>query len=161
RGIRKEVCIMTKATRPVPAGYHTVSPYLSLRSATKAIEFYKKAFGAQELMRMAAPGGDRIPHAEIKGGASGIMPGDGIPQGWPAPETLGATTVSLFLSVDDVDKWFQRAVDAGAKATMPPDDMFWGDRFGKLKDPFGHEWGLATHKEDLSPDEIGKRAQEF
>lgn len=152
---------MAKATKPVPDGYHTVTAYLSLRSATQGLDFYKRAFGAQEVMRMPGADGKGIAHAEIRIGDSIVMLGDESPQGNPAPESLGGTPVSLFLYVDDVDKGFQRAVEAGAKAIMPPADMFWGDRFGKLKDPFGHEWGLATHKEDLTPEEIGKRAQAF
>jgi PhnB protein len=153
------MCVMAKATKPVPDGYHTVTAYLSLRSATQGLDFYKRAFGAQEVMRMPGADGKGIAHAEIRIGDSIVMLGDESPQGNPAPESLGGTPVSLFLYVDDVDKGFQRAVEAGAKAIMPPADMFWGDRFGKLKDPFGHEWGLATHKEDLSPEEMGKRAQ--
>jgi PhnB protein len=155
------MCVMAKATKPVPDGYHTVTAYLSLRSATQGLDFYKRAFGAQEVMRMPGADGKGIAHAEIRIGDSIVMLGDESPQGNPAPESLGGTPVSLFLYVDDVDKGFQRAVEAGAKAIMPPADMFWGDRFGKLKDPFGHEWGLATHKEDLTPEEIGKRAQAF
>ena len=147
--------------KPVPQGYHTVSPYISVRKGAEALDFYKRAFGAQELMRMAGPGGQGIAHAEIKIGDSIVMLGDESPHGNPAPASLGGTTVSLFLYVDDVDKWFQRAVEAGGTVATPPADMFWGDRFGKLKDPFGHDWCLATHKEDLTPEEIGKRAEAF
>ncbi|HSE91747.1 MAG TPA: VOC family protein [Methylomirabilota bacterium] len=145
----------------VPEGYHTVTPYLTIRGAADAIEFYKRAFGAQETERMPGPDGKGIMHAEIRIGDSVVMLADEMPSmGCRAPQTLGGTTSYLFLYVTDVDAAFKRAVDAGAKATMPPTDMFWGDRFGKLTDPFGHEWGLATHKEDVPPEEMKRRAAE-
>lgn len=145
---------------PIPAGYHTATPYLTVNDCARAIEFYKKAFGAQELMRMAGPAG-KIGHAEIKIGDSVIMMSDEMPGGGnQAPNSLGGTTAGIFLYVTDVDVSYKQAVDAGAKADMPPADMFWGDRFGKLTDPFGHSWSMATHKEDVAPDEMRKRMQE-
>lgn len=148
-----------KKVRPIPDGYHTATPYLILRDGARAIEFYKRAFGAKELMRMPGPDG-RIMHAEIQIGDSRIMLADESPEnGSPSPQTLKGTAVGIFLYVEDVDAVFKRAVAAGARELMPVADMFWGDRFGKISDPFGHQWQLATHKEDLQPDEIGKRAE--
>lgn len=153
---------MTKRVSAVPAGFHTITPGLSVRNAAKAIDFYKRAFGAEELMRSPGPDGKSILHAEIKIGDSVIFLADEYPDMGPrAPETLGGTTAGLYLYVEDVDKAFDRAVKAGAKALMPVADMFWGDRYGRVADPFGHEWGLATHKEDLTPAEISKRAEAF
>ena len=144
--------------KPIPEGYRTVTPYLTLKGAARAIDFYKRAFGAQEVERMMGPDGESVMHAEVRIGDSVVMLSDEFPQmGSRSPETLGGTTASLFLYVPDVDTAFQRAVDAGAKTIMPPTDMFWGDRFGTLVDPFGHQWSMATHKEDLSPEEIRKR----
>lgn len=144
----------------IPPGYRTVTPYLTLNNCASAIDFYKKAFGAQEIARMDGPPG-KISHAEIKIGDSMIMLADEMPgAGNRGPASLGNTTVGIFLYVDDVDKSYKQAVDAGAKADMPPADMFWGDRFGKLTDPFGHSWMLATHKEDVAPAEMRKRMQE-
>jgi PhnB protein len=146
--------------KPIPQGYHTVTPYLTVKGAAQAIEFYKRAFGAQEVERMPGPDGKSVMHAELKLGDSIVMLSDEFPQaGTRSPQTLGGSTGYLFLYVPDVDAAFKRAVDAGAKGAMPPSDMFWGDRFAKVSDPFGHEWGLATHKEDLSPEEIRKRGQ--
>jgi PhnB protein len=145
-------------TKPIPDGYRTVTPYLTVKGAARAIDFYKRAFGAQEVERLTGPDGQSVVHAEIKIGDSVVMLSDELPQmGCRSPQTLGGTTASIFLYVPDVDTAFKRAVDAGAKAAMAPADMFWGDRFGKLVDPFGHEWGMATHKEDLTPEEIRKR----
>ena len=153
---------MRKAARPIPEGYHTVTPYLTIRDAARAIEFYKRAFGAEELMRMPGPGGKGVMHAEVKIGDSIVMLSDESPNSsCRAPQTLGGATSSQFVYVLDVDSAFKRAVEAGAKVSMPPIDMFWGDRFGKLTDPFGHEWGLATHTEDLTPEEISQRAAAF
>jgi PhnB protein len=144
--------------KPIPDGYHTITPYITVRGAVQAIDFYKRAFGAQEIERMTDPAGKRVMHAEIKIGDSVVMIGDESPQqGCVSPQTLGGSAASLFLYVPDVDAAFKRAVDAGAKADMAPTDMFWGDRFGKLTDPFGHQWAMATHKEDLSKEEIRKR----
>ncbi|MBI1830960.1 MAG: VOC family protein [Planctomycetes bacterium] len=147
------------AVSPVPPGHHTVTPHLVLRNTAAALEFYKKAFGAVEIMRMPGPGGKGIMHAEIMIGDSFVYLADE----WPgievaAPEKYGGTTVSIHLYVKDVDALFNQAVAAGAKVTMPIMNMFWGDRFGKLLDPFGHSWSIATHVEDVPPEEMGKRA---
>jgi len=150
---------MASKTNPIPAGYHTATPYLTLNECARAIDFYKKAFGAQEIVRMEAPGG-KIGHAEIKIGDSMIMLSDEMAAGGNrAPASLGGTTASVFLYLTDVDTTYKQAVDAGAKADMPPADMFWGDRFGRLTDPFGHSWALATHIEDVAPAEMQKRMQ--
>jgi PhnB protein len=146
--------------KPIPEGYHTVTPYLTVRNAADAVEFYKRAFGAEEVSRLQGPDGKSVMHAEIKIGDSIVMLSDEFPQGdTRSPQSLAGTTGSLILYVPDVDAAFQRAENAGARATMPPANMFWGDRFGKLTDPYGHAWGLATHKEDVSPEEMKKRAQ--
>jgi uncharacterized glyoxalase superfamily protein PhnB len=134
-----------------------------LRDAAKAIEFYKKAFGAEELCRMPGPDGQSVMHAEIKIGDSIVMicsemPGMGKSK---SPESLDGTCMGLLIYVEDVDKAIQRAIDAGATATMPVMDMFWGDRYGKVTDPFGHDWSIATHKQDLTPEEVAKGAEEF
>jgi PhnB protein len=151
---------MATKVNPIPSGYHTATPYLTLNDCASAIEFYKKAFNAQELMRMEGPGG-KIGHAEIKIGDSAIMLADEMPRGGSrSPKSLGGTTSGIFLYVTDVDASFKQAVDAGAKADMPPTDMFWGDRFGSLTDPFGHSWSMATHKEDVAPEEMKKRMQQ-
>ncbi len=149
---------MSNAVKPVPEGYRTVTPYLTIRGGDRAIEFYKRAFDARELVRMPGPGG-KLMHAELQIGDSMIMLSDEFPEmGGKSPEALNGTPVSIFLYVEDVDKVFQQAVNAGATPQMPPQDMFWGDRFGKLTDPFGHQWSLATHKEDVAPEELAKRA---
>lgn len=151
---------MAGKVNPIPPGYHTVTPYLTLDDASRAIEFYKKAFGAQEIMRMGGPSG-KIVHAEIKIGDSHIMISDEMPRVTErSPQSLGGSTVGIFLYVDNVDSVFNQAVSAGAKSEMPPQDMFWGDRFGKLVDPFGHHWALATHIEDVAPEEMEKRGRE-
>jgi uncharacterized glyoxalase superfamily protein PhnB len=153
---------MAKRAKAIPDGYHTVTPYLMVRGADRAIEFYKRAFGAEELMRMSGPDGKSIMHAEIKIGDSRIFLSEEFPEmGCRSPESLGGTASSLHLYVEDVDAAFKRAVAAGAQVKMPVADMFWGDRFGKLIDLFGHEWGMATHKEDLTPEEIRERANVF
>ena len=147
--------------QPTPAAFHTITPQITVRDAAKAIDFYKRAFGAGEVMRMAAPDG-KVMHAELKVGDSIFFLGDELPDmGARSPQSLGGVTGSLHIYVRNVDAAFKRAVDAGAEATMPVADMFWGDRYGKVKDPFGHEWGLATHKEDLTPAQQRKRAEEF
>ena|SRR5919201_5633204 len=152
---------MARAASPIPKGFHTVTPHLVIRDAAKAIDFYKKAFRAEELSRMTSPDG-RIGHAELKIGDSIIFLADEFPQGGPkAPQTLGGTTCTLNLYVEDVDSTFQTAVNAGAKTAMPVADMFWGDRYGQVSDPFGHVWGILTHKEDLSAQEVEQRAKEF
>jgi len=149
---------MTSRAKPVPQGYHTATPYLIVKGAASAIEFYKKAFGATELGRHAGPGG-RIMHAEIKIGDSPIMIADESPEmGARSPQSLGGSPVSIFLYVEDVDAVANRAIAAGAKVQAPVQDQFWGDRFGVVVDPFGHVWDVATHKEDVTPEEIQKRA---
>jgi len=148
--------------KPVPDGYRTVTPYLTVKGAAQAIDFYKKAFGAKEKERMPGPDGKSVMHAELELGDSIVMLSDEFPGGTcRSPQSLGGTSASVFLYVPDVDAAFKRAVDAGAKPTMPLTDMFWGDRFGKVTDPFGHEWGMATHKEDVPPDQMERRAREF
>jgi PhnB protein len=150
---------MPGQVKPIPEGYHTVTAYLTVNDASRAIEFYKRAFGAQETVRMQGPPG-KIGHAELKIGDSMIMLSDEMPgSGTRSPQSLGGSTVGIFLYVNDVDSSFKQAEAAGAKAEMQPTDMFWGDRFGKLRDPFGHSWALATHKEDVAPEEIKKRSQ--
>jgi PhnB protein len=147
--------------KPIPDGYAAVTPYLTVKGAAEAIDFYKKAFGAEEIMRMPMPGG-RIAHAEIKIGGSVIMLSDESEE-WKAfsPQTVGDTSVSLMLYVPDVDATVKRAVDAGATLTMPVADQFYGDRSGGLKDPFGHKWHVATHVEDVPPDEMKRRADKL
>ncbi len=148
--------------KSMPTGYHSVTPYIMVKDAAKAIDFYKRAFGAEELERMPGPDGTGVMHAEIKIGDSRMMLSDEFPgQGPSSPESLGGTTCQMFLYVPDVDAAYKKAVEAGATPGMEPADMFWGDRYGKLSDPFGHQWGMATHKEDVSPQEMQKRAREF
>jgi PhnB protein len=152
---------MARSKKAIPEGFHTVTPSLVVNDAAKAIDFYKKALGAEERMRMALPDG-RISHAELRIGDSVIFLSDEIPNtGSKSPQSAGTTTGSLYLYIEDVDKAFKRAVDAGGKSTMPVTDMFWGDRFGAFVDPFGHTWGLSTHTEDLSEKEIEERAKDF
>ncbi len=145
--------------KAIPEGYHTLTPYLAVRDAARAIEFYKKAFNAVETFRMNAPGG-KVGHAELKIGDSIVMLSDENPQGGCAsPAALKGTTVTLFLYVENVDVTFSQAVKAGATVSMPVTDMFWGDRHGQVVDPFGHRWSVATHKEDLSPEQVAERAR--
>ncbi len=147
------------AVKPVPAGYHTVTPYLIIKGAARAIDFYKQAFGATELMRFPGPDG-KVAHAEIKIGDSPIMLGDEAPQmNAVSPQSLGGTPVGILLYVEDVDTMFNRAVAAGATVERPVQDQFYGDRSGTLTDPFGHKWTLATHKEDVSHEEMQRRMQ--
>jgi PhnB protein len=147
------------AVKPIPEGYHTVTPYLYINGATKALDFYKKAFGAIELFRMPGPGG-KIGHAEIKIGDSPIMLADEHPEmGARSPDSIGGTAVGIVLYVEDVDALFKQAVAAGAKVERPVQDQFYGDRSGSVIDPFGHKWHLATHKEDVSPEEMQRRMQ--
>jgi PhnB protein len=146
---------------PIPPGYHTVTPYITVTNSNEAIEFYKRAFGAEEIMRMAGPGGAII-HAEIKIGDSVVMLSDEWPNsGAKAPINAGCTTQSLMVYLPDVDASFDRAVKAGAKTTQPVQDMFWGDRTGQVTDPYGHKWMLATHIEDVQPADMERRQREF
>jgi PhnB protein len=147
------------AVKPVPEGYHTVTPYLSVDNAAEAIEYYKRAFGAKERGRMDAPGGT-IGHAELEIGDSLVMLSDALPQfATRPPKELGGTSVSVMLYVEDVDAVVKRAVDAGATIEMDVADQFWGDRFGVVQDPYGHLWSIATHVEDVPPEEMAERAK--
>jgi PhnB protein len=147
------------ATKPIPEGYHTLTSYLAVDDAARAIEYYTKAFGAQERGRMGAPDG-KIGHAELEIGDSRIMLSDPFPQASTRPpKQLGGTSASVFMYVEDVDAVVKRAVDAGATVTMEVADQFWGDRFGTITDPFGHVWSIATHVEDLTPEEIEERGR--
>ena len=144
----------------MPPGYHNITPYLVCRDASKAIEFYKKALGAKERFRMPGPGGT-VAHAELEIGDSLFMLGEESPQqGALAPPTIGGTATGIFIYTEDVDKAFARAIAAGATSEQPPTDMFWGDRYGKFRDPFGHRWSMATHVEDVSPKEMARRSAE-
>ena len=145
------------AVQAIPTGYHSVTPYLYVRDAARAIEFYKEAFGATELMRLPAPGG-KVMHAEIKIGDSPVMLADEFPeQGAVSPQSLGGSGVGLMVYVADVDAMARRAVAAGAKEVRPVQDQFYGDRAGTYLDPFGHQWTIATHVEDVPPEEIDRR----
>ncbi len=147
------------AVKPIPEGYHSVTPYLIIEGAGEAIEFYKQAFGATELFRFAAPDG-KIGHAEIKIGDSQIMLADAFPDmGYHGPKSLGGSPVSLMIYVEDVDTVFNQAVRAGATVKEAVSDKFYGDRIGTLTDPFGHVWHVSTHKEDVSLEEMEKRAK--
>ncbi|HSA97703.1 MAG TPA: VOC family protein [Candidatus Nitrosotenuis sp.] len=146
--------------KPIPDGYSTVTPTLTVREAAKAIEFYKRAFDAQEIFRFPSPDGKTIMHAEIKIGNSIVMLNDEFPQmDCRSPQSIGGTGSSIFLYVNDADATFNKAVSAGAKPLMPLMDAFWGDRFGSIQDPYGHVWSIATHKKDMTHEEI-KKAQE-
>lgn len=153
---------MTTSAKPIPEGFHSVTPSLTVRGASQAIDFYKKALGAQELVRMPGPDGT-IMHAELKIGDSIIFisdeaPGRGVNK---SPQTLGGCTGSLNIYVANVDETFKQAIAAGGKETMPVADQFWGDRYGSFVDPFGHTWGVGTHKEDLNAQEMQERMQAF
>lgn len=152
---------MPSQAKTIPQGFRSVTPYLTVNDAARALEFYKRAFGAQEVMRMDGPGG-KIGHAEIRVGDSLIMIADEMPgSSIRSPQSLGGTTGGVFLYVDDVDAVYRQAVAAGAESEAQPTDMFWGDRYGRLKDPFGHSWSVATHKEDVAPAEMQRRMQDF
>lgn len=144
--------------KPVPKGYHNVTPYLIVSGAARALDFYKQVFGAIERMRMAGPNG-KIGHAEIGIGDSVIMLADEHPEmGARAPGAFGGAAVSIMLYVDDADATVKSAVAAGAKVVRPVEDKFYGDRTGTIEDPFGHQWHVGTHKEDVPPDEMQRRA---
>ncbi len=143
---------------PIPEGYHSVTPYLSIKGAAAAIDYYKEVFGATELFRMAGPEG-KIGHAEIKIGNSPIMLADEYPEmEFVSPQTLGGTPIGLMIYVDDVDTMFKQAINKGGKEIKPLQNQFYGDRSGTLKDPFGHVWTIATHVEDVAPEEMERRA---
>lgn len=154
---------MSAQVNAIPEGFSTITPHMVIRNASDAIEFYKKAFGAEEIMRMPGPDGKSIIHAEIKIGNSMIMIVDEMPgfEECLSPQKLGGTTVGLMIYCEDVDAMFKRAIDAGAKEMSKPMDMFWGDRHSKVSDPFGHVWEICKHIEDVSPEECGKRAVEW
>ena len=151
------------AVNPIPDGFHSVTPHMTVKDGGAAIEFYKKAFGAEEVFRMPGPDGKGVMHAEIQIGNSRVMlneewPMEGAPK---APGTLNGTCVTIHVYVEDADAAFKKAVDAGATGACPPMDAFWGDRFGKVVDPYGHHWSIAQHTKELTPEEIGKGAQEW
>jgi PhnB protein len=149
---------MAKKVKAVPVGTHTITPHLSVREAPKAIEFYQKAFGAKVLGVHKTPDG-KVMHATLKIGDSRLMLADEFPgMGTPAPQSLGGSPVLLNIYVKDVDALFKKAVDAGAKVTMPLANQFWGDRYGQIVDPFGHSWALGSHVEYVKPKEMERRA---
>jgi PhnB protein len=152
---------MSNPVRAIPEGYHTVTPYLTCKNAAAAIDFYKKALGATEVVRMGGGPGGAIMHAEIKIGDSMVFLSDEIPGMSAAPSGSGPNPVQLFLYVQDADTTCNNAVAAGAKVTMPVSLMFWGDRYGKFTDPFGHTWGVSTHVEDVTPEEMQRRGAEW
>src|ERR1700687_5228808 len=148
---------MSKAVKKIPEGYHTITPALGVKDSAKAIEFYKKSFGAKEVMRFPAAGGRGIMHAELQIGDSRFFISDEMPNmGSKSPETIGGVASTLSLYVEDTDAMYKQDTSAGAKECMSPVDMFWGDRFSKLTDPFGHQWTIATHIEDVAPEEMKK-----
>jgi PhnB protein len=150
---------MPSKVKPVPDGHRTVAPYLAIKNAVSALEFYQKAFGAKETYRLVLPDG-RLGHAEIRLGDSLIMLADEFPEfGGKAPESLGGSPVSIHLYVEDVDAFVKRAVAEGARLLKPVADQFYGDRSGQLEDPYGHLWWVATHKEDVAPEEMQKRVR--
>jgi PhnB protein len=161
KAVAKKTPAKKKAVAPIPAGHPAISPYLIVDDATRALEFYKKAFGAKELMRHAGPDG-RIGHAELRIADSIVMLADEHPEvNARSPKTVGGTPVSLHLYVKDVDAVARQAVGAGARVTRPVQDQFYGDRSGTFEDPFGHQWHLSTHIEDVSPAELRRRAAQM
>lgn len=148
---------MSAAVQPIPQGYRAITPYLTVSPAAEAIDFYAKAFDAVERLRMPGPGGS-VMHAELQIRDSMLMLADESPMATSkAPKSLGGTSAGMMLYLEDVDAAYRQAIDAGAESQQEPVDMFWGDRFAKVRDPFGHEWMLATHIEDVSPEEMGRR----
>jgi PhnB protein len=151
---------MKNPIKTVPDGFHTLTPHLVVKGASQAIDFYKKAFGAEEIKRLPGPDGKSLIHAELKIGDSRLLLVDEFPEmDCRGPQSAGASPVTIHMFVDDVDVVFDKALAAGAEVRMPVMDQFWGDRYGVLTDPFGHLWSIATHKEDLAPEEIRERAQ--
>jgi PhnB protein len=148
-------------SKPIPDGFHTITPQIIVSDGAKAIEFYKKALGAQENGRFMGPDGKTVMHAELKIGNSMLMLGSEHPPECLSPKSRGGTSVSLYMYVENADAAFDRAVKAGCKVKMPIEDQFWGDRFGQVEDPFGHQWGFATHKQDLTKDQIATNAKAF
>ena len=148
--------------KPIPDGYHTLTPGFCVRGAAQAIDFYERAFGAKERMRLMKPDGKTVAHAELQIGDSVFMLGEeDAAMGARSAQTLGGSPVNFYIYVEDVDSAVKRALAAGAKSLMPVSDMFWGDRIGGVEDPYGQKWTLATHKEDVAPREMAKRAQAF
>ncbi len=153
---------MARAAKPIPEGFHTITPYITVKGAGEAIAFYEKAFGAEEILRIPGPDGQSVMHAEIKIGDSFLFIAEEFPNaGNRSPKSLGGVTASIHLYVVDVDAAFKRATEAGCEEIMPVTDMFWGDRFGKVRDPYGQEWSIATARETLTPEEIDQRAKVF
>jgi PhnB protein len=151
-------------TQPIPEGYHTVTPCFTFKDSQKAIEFYKKAFGAEVMDLFPSPDGKRIMHATLKIGNSIVMMGDemtGSENCLKSAETLGSSPMSLYLYVTNVDTAFKQAVEAGGTSKMPVEDMFWGDRVGQIQDPFGYRWMIATHKQDLTKEQVRQNAEAF
>src|SRR5258708_27385216 len=148
-------------TKPIPDGFYTITPHLIVSDAAKAIEFYKKAFGAEEIERFMTPDGKAVMHAQLKIGNSMLMLGNEFPPACLSPKSRGGTSVSLHVYVENADGAFDRAVKAGCTVKMPMMDQFWGDRYGQVEDPFGHQWSLATHKQDLTQDQIAANAKTF
>jgi PhnB protein len=151
--------VMAKA-KPIPEGHHSVTPYLIVDNATKALDFYSRALGARETFRMPGPDG-KIAHAEIQVGDSRVFLCDETPQAGKSPKTLRGSPVGIFLYTDDVDATYARAVREGATSKMPPTNMFWGDRWSQVVDPYGHEWQFATHVEDVSEEQLNERMAEM
>jgi len=147
--------------KSIPDGFHTITPHLVVPDGAKAIEFYKNAFGAQEMGRHMGPDGKRVMHAQLKIGNSILMLGSEFPPHCLSPKSRGGTSVSLHIYVDNADAAFDRAVKAGCSVKMPVSDQFWGDRYGQVEDPFGHLWALATHKQDLTSEQIAENAKAF
>jgi PhnB protein len=158
----KEARKFALAVKPIPEGYHSITPYLTVRGADRAIDFYRRAFGAEELFRLNGPDGKTVMHAELKIGDSRFFLGDEVPgMDGRSPETLGGSPSGIYLYVKDVDEAFRKAVAAGATVKRSLEDMFWGDRTGSVLDPFGHTWDLATRREDVPPEEMKRRGNEF
>ena len=147
--------------KAIPDGFHTLTPHIIVPDATKAIEFYKKAFGAQEMMRHMTPDGSKVMHAQMEIGNSMLMLASEFPPMCLSPKARGGTSVTLHLYVENADAVFERAVKAGCTVKMPLADQFWGDRYGQVEDPFGHQWSLATHKQDLTKEQIASNAKAF
>lgn len=155
---RRKTAARRARVQAVPSGFHTLTAHLTVGNGNQAVDFYKRAFGAKEVARMPAPDGSLM-HAELKIGDSMIMLAGEMPGRSKSPKSLGGSPVTLSLYVSDADEFFMRAVQAGARVTMPLENQFWGDRYGQLEDPFGHIWAVATHIENLTPQEMMKRAQ--
>jgi uncharacterized glyoxalase superfamily protein PhnB len=148
-------------TKPIPDGFYTITPHIIVSDAAQAIEFYKKALGAQESGRFMTPDGKAVMHAQLKIGTSMLMLGSEFPPHCLSPKSRGGTSVTLSLYVENADAAFDRAVKAGCTVKMPMSDMFWGDRYGQVEDPFGHQWSIATHKQDLTQDQMAANAKAF